>query len=547
MENMRPSFENKFAKIFCLGFPALWLFLPDIAVIYFNPSLGYSLKSIGLLLTIFCTIPITLLLSKNLRQFWLWNLPFALLSGLYTAYIIYYHDIPYDGMWFAIWNASGEVIAGTARYFWYYSFIGMSGFFIYCACLFHPAQSKIIFSKNFKLLYFLISAACVMVVLNITNFLYQKIPIQRMIDQSVVFENYPYGMLGMLVKTAVAFHDNKHISVPALARSETPEGREIYVLVIGEAARNDDWLAISRDTHSKLLTDPDIRIFKDAVSQANFTSISLPLILTGASVMKDAFSRPVWTSLAKAAGCTTGWITNATEPYNYAYSSDFSDLNVNRNVWAGFSAAVYDDVLLPEIQRTLTQGPQKLCLIVHFIGSHFDYRKRYRADLARFAVNQEDYNNFSSANHVTAFRNAYDNSLIQTNVVLQGIVGMLEKIKATSFLIYTADHAESFDDNGDKLFFHGNSQPPRVEMEVPFFVWASPEFQKRYPAKWAALEKNLGRPVSNTQILPTLMDALAIDSKPDYLAPSLLQPYGTDVKRMVLLPQMDLVDFKSLR
>jgi glucan phosphoethanolaminetransferase (alkaline phosphatase superfamily) len=547
MDDMRKSFFTKFTKIFCLSFPALWLFLPDIAVIYYNPDLGYSLKSIGLLLTVLCTIPITLLISKNLRQFWLWNLPFAFFSGLYTAYIIYYHDIPYDGMWFAIWNASGEVLSGTAKFFWYYSFVNLSGFLVYCACLFHPAQQKMIFSRNLKLSYFLFSTVIVMVVLNVTNFFYQRIPIQRMIDQSVVFENYPYGMLGMLVKTSIAFSNNKHISVPAVTRADKPDGREIYVLVIGEAARGDDWLTVSKETHSKILTDPDVLVFKDAVSQANFTSISLPLILTGASEMKDAFSRPLWISLAKAAGCSTGWITNATEPYNYAYSNDFYDLNINRNAWAGFSATVYDEVLLPEIQRAITQGPQKLCLVVHFIGSHFDYRKRYRADLARYTVNVDDYNDFASANHTAAFRNAYDNSLIQTNVVLQGIVSMLEKVQATSFLIYTSDHAESFDDRGDKLYFHGNSHPPKVEIQVPFFVWASPEFQERYPAKWQALEKNLQRPISNSQILPTLMDALSIDSRPDYLRPSLMQSYQKDVERKVLLPQMDLVDVKSLQ
>ena len=528
--------------LFCLCYPAIWLYAPDLTIIYYH----FGLKSLGIILTVFCTIPLIMLFCKNLRQFWLLNLPFAAVAGFYTAYILYYHDIPYEGMWFALWNASYEVDWGLTKYFVGYALVLIAGFVPYCLCLYHPIQKSIVFSRQFKSWYAFVSLILISINLVITNFFSGKIPIQRVLDQSVLLQNYPYGMVGMMIKTKLSLAQNQLIHVPAMQRSVTPKGREIYVFVIGEAARHDYWLTVSKDMQSRLLNDPDIILFPHAAAQANLTSLALPLLLTGTSNMQAALNHPIWMEFLKGAGCTTGWITNAVEPFNYPQQNDFYDLNIDRRAWAGFSGVTYDDVLLPEIQRTLTQGPKKLCLIVHFIGSHFDYRVRYRADLKKYPVNNQEYDDFDSSQHVIAFRNAYDNSLIQTNVILQSIIAMLKKEDAISFLIYTSDHAESFDDGGSGQYFHGNPHPRRTEVEVPFFIWANSQFQQQYPEKWQAVIKNQQRNISNSQILPTFLDVLSITNKPDYLAPSLLQNYPNEVQRIVMLPSITMVPFESL-
>jgi glucan phosphoethanolaminetransferase (alkaline phosphatase superfamily) len=541
----KPGGWQRLLTLFCLIFPACWLYLPDIALIIYNPGLGLSLKSLGLLLTVFCTIPILLILSKNLLQFWCWNLVFAFFSGCYLGYILYYHDIPYDGMWFALWNASPDVVTGTIKYFYGYCALGITGFLLYCACLMHPLQKKIILSKKFRYNFLFSGLALVAVWFYLTNFFSQKIPVQRVADETTILQNYPYGMLLMLGKTGVAFSQNQRITLKPIARSQVPAGREIYVFVIGEAARQNDWLAISRQMHSSLLTDPNIQRFDHAVSQANLTSPALELMLTGAATFATAFKQPLWFDIAHAAGCTTGWITNAREPFNLPERNDFYDLNIDRFAWVGLSAVVYDDVLLPEIQRSITQGPEKLCLIVHFKGSHFDYRSRYRADLAKYPVARADYDNFAAPGHLLAFQNAYYNSMIQTNVILQKMIGMLKNEKGTVFLLYTSDHAESFNP-ARHLFFHGNLQPEKAELEVPLFIWANSEYQQQYPAKWHALAENQKRLLSTSQVLPTLMDAMAIRDIPVTLAPSLLQSYAKDVDPQVLLPQMALVRYQGL-
>ena len=531
----------------CVGFPLFWVLLPNGVLIVANPSFGLHLKSLGLIASVICMAPILLLLSRNLLHYYLWNLPFAFLSGFYASFIYFYHDIPYDGMWFALWNTSLNTVSGVTDFFYRYIIFSVLGLIIYICCLFHPALRRWVISKELKQKFVLLSLVFIFLTISATNFMSKQIPIQNFIDETIAVENYPYGMLMMLAKTRYALYKKHPIPITPIVRSQIPKEREIYVLVIGEAARFDYWYEVSQKMQSSLLREPNLKIFSKAISQANFTSLSLPLLLTGTSTIDQANSHPIWPQIAKAAGCTTGWITNSTEPYDYAYDNDFYDLNMDRYAMAGLSSVVYDEVLIPEVQRAIQQGPQKLCLVVHLIGSHFDYRERYRSDLALFPVDKKSYRDFSSDGHDDAFVNAYKNSLIETNYVLENLIKTLKAESGIVFLLYTSDHAESFNDDNDHMYFHGNLRPKSVEFEVPFFIWANDTFKKTYPEKWQAVLDNQDRRITNQQILPTMMDLLSIQPIPDYLPSSLLQFYDHHVKRYVLLPQMELMNFRQLK
>lgn len=543
---MRRYLIERLSKVFCLIFPAIWLYLPNLVIVWVDPQLAHHVKALGLVFAVVCTIPLLLSVSHTLRQFWLWNLPFALLSGFYAGYIGIYHDIPYDGMWFALWTASLDVDIGMLRYFaWDISFC-LLGFLLYVACLFHPCQQQIRLTKNIRHYALASSLLSVALLYNIMQFLSERFPVQRIIDLSVLAKTYPYGMLGMCIKTVVSVAHHTPITIAAIKRKSIPSGREIYVFVIGEAARADDWQQVTRKMHSGLLTDPDIRIFPDTVSQANLTSFSVPLLITGTSTLQEAMNHATWMAYAKAAGCKTGWITNSTEPFPYSYQSDFYDLNFDHVGLEGVTSVIYDDVLLPEIERAIAQGPQKLCLIVHLIGSHFDYRERYRADLALLSVNNAAYRAFTSPEHTEAMHNAYKNSLVATNLLLEKILTLLKQQSGLSLLLYTSDHGESFDDFHDHQLFHGNPQPHDVELRVPCFVWANKRFQQTYSQKWATLSQQTGNKISNRQMVPTLLDALNVVTLPAHLSPSLFQKIPATEKRMVFMPSTALLDFDTI-
>lgn len=532
-------------KLFCLIYPAIWLYLPNLVLLWVDPSLTHLIKAAGLIFSVLCTAPFLLCLSHTLRQFWLWNLPFALLSGGYAAYINLYHDIPYDGVWFALWTTRLDVDVGMMRYFFSEVCFCLLGFSLYVICLLHPTQ-QIPLGKPFRQYALGCSLLAIALVYNSMQFLSQRIPVQRFIDVSVLAKSYPYGMLGMCIKTVISVAHRQIVSVAAMPRQSIPLGREIYVFVIGEAARADDWQMISRRMHSPLLTDPDIRIFPDTVSQANLTGFSLPLLMTGTSTLQEALNHPTWLAYAKAAGCKTGWITNSTEPFPYSYQSDFYDLNFNHGRFSGITSVLYDEALLPEIARAITQGPQKLCLIVHLIGSHFDYRERYRSDQIALPVNSMAYQASYSPAHTEAMHNAFKNSIFATNLLLQKILAILKQQEGISLLLYTSDHGESFDDFHDHQFFHGNPHPHAAELRVPCFIWANKRFQTLYSQKWRTLSQQTGNSISNRQMVPTLLDALNIVKRPSYLSSSLFQKNGLEQKRMVFLPSTALVDFNSI-
>jgi hypothetical protein len=92
-------------------------------------------------------------------------------------------------------------------------------------------------------------------------------------------------------------------------------GEEVHILVIGESARRDSWpvYGYGRSTTPYLDKLKDEVIFlQDAVADANLTSWSVPIILTGITPEQFATApvRGTLVDLAREAGYSTAWLVN---------------------------------------------------------------------------------------------------------------------------------------------------------------------------------------------------------------------------------------------
>lgn len=67
-------------------------------------------------------------------------------------------------------------------------------------------------------------------------------------------------------------------------RDSVHQRREIYVLVIGEAGRAENWelWGYQRETNPLLKNEDNLVLYKDALTQSNTTHKSVPLILSAA-------------------------------------------------------------------------------------------------------------------------------------------------------------------------------------------------------------------------------------------------------------------------
>jgi glucan phosphoethanolaminetransferase (alkaline phosphatase superfamily) len=516
-----------------------WLLLPNLVLLAIYNE---TLPPLAGFLIIW---PATLLLFFNcfssLRWFALFNVPFAFLAGFYAAYVYQYQAIPYEGMWFSIWDMVYLEFFDLGRYYLEVFIVNLCGFLLYLFCLWKVWRSpglEIDFRKP-------VLAVCLFTIMCVfvgQNFFSDKLDIASLDFENAFAQSYPLGMAFQGHATWLESRRQEAVeyaSIPALERTaESPPGKEIYIVVIGETARGDRWFAdLDYNDYANLESD-NVVAFNDAYAQANFTDGSLHLLMTGASSYQEAENTPTLPMVSKAAGCQTIWISN-NKAYRYAWQASYAV--ITEQTTSTPLVKRYDHAMLPAIQRAIRQSEDRACLVIHLLGSHFSYHDRYAHEFMRKTVNLEDYKDKNSAGHAQALLAAYDNSIHATNDLIEQIIEIVKQQSATGLLIYTSDHGENIYDDERRLFQHIMRTPSKYEISVPFFIWGSDQFIANYPQKWSNLVANRHRPVSNRQVMPTFVDILGVDYEPGYFSSSLFADYPTDSVRYVLAPDMRLL------
>lgn len=522
-----------------------WLLLPNLVLLFvYNEMLSP-------LLAFLVILPVASLLYfycfPSFKWFAWFNIPFAFFAGFYAAYIVEYRSIPYEGMWFSVWDMVYLEFFDLGHYYLEVFIANLCGFALYLLCLIFLRRQPITPRAHQKP----VILACLLVIMGIfagQNFYTNRFDFVDQDFGSAFIQSYPLGMVFQAQSTWRESRRQEAVdysSIPDLNRiAPDLQEREIYVLVIGETARADSWYADLELNHYENIKSTRSVAFSNAYSQANFTDGSLQLLMTGASSYQESDRQAPLPLVLKASDCQTIWISN-NKAYRYASQADYSV--VTDQSTSTPLVKRYDHALLPAIHRAITQSDQRSCLIVHLLGSHFSYHNRYGNSFMQKAVDIEDYQDKYSAGHVAALRNAYDNSIHATNDLLEQIIDSVKKQSATAMVMYTADHGENIYDDERGLFQHIMNPPSRYEVAVPFFIWVSDRFISNFPDKWSNLLANADRPISNKQVLPTFVDLLSVDYDVTHLDSSLFADYPIDAVRYVLAPDMRLLSENDIR
>ncbi len=279
---------------------------------------------------------------------------------------------------------------------------------------------------------------------------------------------HAYSALPLAYKDAHARYKLMETRRAALAhvaarKLHCSEGYRNILVVIGESANR---------THMSLYGYPkpstpfllSINPFAfEAIAPSNQTRLSIPLMLTGASVAHfDAFySLPSLVWDMRACGYETFWISNQwREGQNDSANGsigDEADHYWSRDVHA---AAVPDEVLIPRLKQTLSGSAHRKAIFVHLMGSHIVYRNRYPKDFP--------------TGPATGIVAEYDESIRYTDFVLSQ---MYRLFPPEEFLfVYVSDHGDLVRGPGPGDYGHGYSPAYKAEYEVPLVAWsAKPE------------------------------------------------------------------------
>lgn len=334
------------------------------------------------------------------------------------------------------------------------------------------------------------------------------------------------------------------------ARAEhRPDEREIYVLVIGETARADNFgiYGYGRNTTPNLLEEKSIAVVRDALTESNTTHKSVPMLLSAVSAehFGDIYSQKSIITAFKEAGFYTMFISNQRPNHSFI---DFFGSEAN---YATFikedlptTANVLDEAMLNIMAKQLAEAEcDKVFVVLHTYGSHFNYKERYTDADACFKPDTAMEAKFKNRDMLV---NAYDNSIRYTDKFLGGLIKALREYGGKSVLAYTSDHGEDIFDDERKLFLHASPIPSYYQLRVPLVLWASDGYVERYGDVWNNVLENCSKPVSvNKNLFHTLLSlgGISTDYRIDSL--SLASPSFKPTKRYYLNDHNEAIGLES--
>ncbi|WP_380182419.1 kdo(2)-lipid A phosphoethanolamine 7''-transferase [Kalamiella sp. sgz302252] len=250
------------------------------------------------------------------------------------------------------------------------------------------------------------------------------------------------------------------------------------VFVIGETTRWDHMglLGYDRDTTPKLSHEKNLVAFRgESCDTATKLSLRCMFVREGGTdegagrtlkeqnifaVLKElGFSSELFAMQSEV------WFYNNTDADNFAFREQIGSEQQNQG------KSVDDMLLVPELKKSLERHPEgKHLVVLHTKGSHYLYSQRYPREFARY---QPECMGVDDKCSKAMLINAFDNSVLYTDTVLDSVFDQLRDKKAIVF--YAADHGESISEN---MHLHGTPRhmAPPEQFRVPMIVWASDKY-----------------------------------------------------------------------
>lgn len=319
----------------------------------------------------------------------------------------------------------------------------------------------------------------------------------------------------------------------------TNHKREIYVMVIGETSRAENWslYGYERNTTPKLEQKSGLVYFPDAITQSNTTHKSVSIMLSAASAedYDIIYNQKSIIQAFKEVGFVTAFLSN--QGANHTFTQFFAEqADIYRNIRSLDNIGIntennYDEALFPYLKNCIDSVSENMFIVLHTYGSHFNYKERYPDN---FSIFKPDNVKGISRGEKEKMVNAYDNTIIYTDDFLSRLIDIVDETDACSSVFFSSDHGEDILDDQRMRFLHASPTPTFYQLKIPMFVWFSENYRNSFPRKVDAAIMNKNKPVATNAVFHTLLDMADIETvyfEPDL---SLLCKYFKKRKRMYL-------------
>lgn len=274
---------------------------------------------------------------------------------------------------------------------------------------------------------------------------------------------------------------------------------EVHVMVIGETARACNWgiYGYARNTTPNLASTKGVIAFSDVLTQSNTTHKSVPMLLSAANAdnYESVYRQKSILTAFKEAGFYTMFISNQRPNHSLI---DFFGMEADTCVFLKEKnprTEYYDIDLLKHVKAAIRSDHNKLFIVLHSYGSHYNYNERYEKNKGIYLPDNLCEAKYENKEYLM---NAYDNTIIYTDEFLSLLINTLENLNTLSSLLYVSDHGEDIFDDERKLFLHASPQPSYFQLHVPFIVWMSKSFRNYDTNMYSTLLKNSSKPIESS-------------------------------------------------
>ena len=267
--------------------------------------------------------------------------------------------------------------------------------------------------------------------------------------------------------------------------------------------------------------------FTDVVSSWNLTSFVFKHMMSLYAVGDSGewCDKPLFPEVFRKAGYHVTFVTNQFEPkakeavYDFSGGFFLNDPKLSQRQFDSRSTRThrFDDGVLKEYDALKDSTISHNLVILHLMGSHVDYRARYPQKRQTVFASQM-YDRPELNDKQKQILAHYDNSLRYNDSIVACITQRF--VNQDAVVIYVPDHGEEIFDGSPYMYgrMHGANTDYRLarnEMEIPFWIWGSPQYRENHPYGWLAIQNAKDRPLM-IDVLPHLLLYLGGISTPLY-------------------------------
>lgn len=291
----------------------------------------------------------------------------------------------------------------------------------------------------------------------------------------------------------LAVYTQHHQEVVDKASMTSPLQHEEFgtvIVVIGESANRQYMHAFSNceRENTPWLTEEskgdNFILFKNAYAAFFETAKALELALTSANQYNDEqYTEAIsMIDLAKACGFETYWFSNQGIAGIHDTSTSVLAKSADVHRWSEEDYATQQyDIRLLEYMKQIPRTKKNKLIVLHLMGSHAPFSVRYPKEFSRWPV--EIGEEFS--------QNAYDNSLLFTDHVLEQVYTIGKEELNLQAMVYFSDHGSEINQPRKPYFTSFNM------VMIPLFVYLSDAYKQCYEETYHILRDHEDAYITN--------------------------------------------------